>query len=77
MRAQCLALCAIFISTVVISPLDKLRTESRSAMPVKPHLITPLGKMPVPENVLVVGAPPNEHHWGEAGMWHALVNDLV
>jgi hypothetical protein len=53
----------ILIGTIVSASLDEADAKVFAIMAVEPNLITPFDEMRPFENVIIVGAPPDEHPW--------------
>jgi len=62
------ALSSIIIGAVVIAPLNESRAHSFLPMTLKPELMAPLNEVGPPENILVIGATPDEDQWFHPGM---------
>ncbi len=60
---ECLWFLLAFWVGFISTPLNEMGAKAFPVITFQPQTITPLDKMRVPENVLVIGAPPDEHQW--------------
>jgi hypothetical protein len=71
-------LCGIFISTVVIAPLNETDAKFPSSGPPGIYAVAPFKPVMSSENIIIGGAAPNEHQWDLAiGSRRAILDELI
>jgi hypothetical protein len=73
-RARAALAASIVIGAVVFAILDEMGAKAFPVIAFHPQTITPLDEMRAPENIPVIGAPPDEHIWLRADTIQSIID---